>query len=212
MKKFEYMLVFLLVAAFAVPGILNAETPANNGPELGKFSITVSAGIRSIPEKMYERVFGKNNLVYGLDLSYRIGKTTVIFIHSDYFSVNGSTTTTEEDVKLTITPIEAGMRIFLSRGKFVPYLGAGAGFYNVKEEVTIGNTSNEFSAKEMGFFAEGGLKFYFTNSLYVDIKGKYLILNIVPEENIISDNGGFIYLEERKLNGFSLMGGLGISF
>jgi outer membrane protein W len=212
MKNSVYMLVFLLIIACANPGFLNAEAPAQNGPKIGKFSITVSAGIRSIPEKMYERVFGKNNLAYGLDLSYRIGKTTVVFLHSDYFSVNGSTTLTEEEAKLTITPIEAGMRIFLAKGKFVPYLGAGAGYYSVKEEVSIGNETNEFSANEVGFFAEGGLKFYFTNSLYVDIKGKYLFLNIVPEENIVNSNGGFIYLEERKLNGFSLMGGLGISF
>ncbi len=212
MKKSEYMLVFLLVIALAIPGVLNAQDRAKGEPEIGKFSITVSAGIRSIPEKMYERVFGKNNLVYGFDLSYRIGKTTVAFIHSDYLTVNGNTTLTGEEAKLTIMPIEAGMRIFLATGKFIPYLGAGAGYYNVKEEVAIGNETNEFNTKEVGFFAEGGLKFYFTRSLYVDIKGKYIFLNIVPEENIITDNSGSIYLEERKLNGFSLMGGLGISF
>ncbi len=206
------MLVFLLVGVLAIPGFLRADDQVTDEPQFGKFSITVSAGIRSIPEKMYERVFGKNNLAYGLDLSYKLGNSVAVFLHTDYLSVNGETTLTQETVKLTIMPIEAGMRFYLTSGKFIPYIGIGAGYYDVKEEVSIGNATNTFSAKEVGFFAEGGLKFYFTNSIFIDLKGKYLFLNIAPEENIVNDGNGFIYLEERKLNGIALMGGLGISF
>lgn len=212
MKKSMFLLVFVLVAMLAIPGSLKADDQGNEGPQYGKFSITVSAGIRSISEQMYERVFGKNNIAYGLDLSYRLGNSVSIFMHTDYLSVNGETTLTKEAAKLTIMPIEAGMRFYLAKGKFVPYIGFGAGYYDVKEEVSIGNETNTFSAKEVGFFGEGGLKFYFTNSLFIDLKGKYVSLTISPEENIVNDGNGFIYLEERKLAGIAFLGGLGISF
>jgi hypothetical protein len=72
----------------------------------------------------------------------------------------------------------------------------GTGYYLYREENVIGTVDEA----KIGFFSEGGLRFHFTKGFFIDLKGKYIFLKVTGAEGQVD------------LGGFSLMGGIGISF
>lgn len=190
MKKFIFSLIFLMAL-----GLIGAE--ANN------FSLSIGAGIRNVKgvedetgTNLYTEVYGKNNMAYSIDLGYQVLESLQVFLHSDYFSVDGKLTFTGEDTKLKIIPIELGLRYFMGKKMIFPYIGAGTGYYMYKEENVIGTVDE----KKFGFFGEGGLKYQFTELFFIDLKVKYIFLKVDGAEGQVD------------LGGLALTGGIGISF
>jgi outer membrane protein W len=114
-------------------------------------------------------------------------KSGEIFLHSDYLSIEGETSYTKEKTTFKMTPAELGFRLLLGKKSFVPYIGLGGGFYSY-EDVHPGLTS--LSESKMGFFGEGGLKFFVSQSLLLDLKVKYIMLK--SEKDV--DLGGLTYI------------------
>ncbi len=171
--------------------------------EANTFSLTLGAGIRNVTgttdetgDNLYEKVYGKNNLAFGIDLGYQVIKALQIFLHSDYFSVKGELTLTKDETTLTIIPLELGGRFFLGKKIIFPYIGAGIGYYMYKEENIIGTVND----KQFGFFTEGGFKLLFMKSLFFDLKLKYVFLKVDGAEGKVN------------LGGLAYMGGIGITF
>ena len=184
MKKVIFILIFFIGTCF-----MNAGD--------NTFSLTVGAGMRYVAEKdLFEEVYGDSHLAYSVDLGYKFGKSLQLFFHSDYLSVKGELTYTKEETTLTIIPLELGLRYQLGQKKLFPYIGAGAGYYMYKED----NPIDTVDEKQFGFFGEGGLKFYFVKSFFLDLKVKYVSLKVDGEEGDIN------------IGGMALIGGVGISF
>lgn len=192
MKKVIFILIFLIVVCSAYAGEK-------------AYSLTLNAGIRNITgvddengNNLYEEVYGKNNLIYGIDFGYNFGKYFQAFLHGEYFTVKGELTFTKEETTLTIIPIEMGARVKYMFGKqqFYPYFGVGAGYYLYKEENIIGTVDEG----QFGFFTEGGIDIYFIDNFFLDLKAKYTIFKVDGAD------------EKVDLGGLSLMGGIGISF
>ncbi len=162
------------------------------------FSLTIGAGVRNFSESQFKDVYDKTPITYNIDLAYKIWKSLEVFLHSDLLTVDGKLTFTQEDTTLKITPLELGCRYLVAsqkakNQKIYPYLGAGAGYYMIKEENFISNLDE----KRVGFFFEGGIRFYVTGSIFADVKLKNVILK--------SENG-------TNMGGFAYMGGVGFSF
>lgn len=193
MKKITVYVV-LFMAIWVVSPLLSAQTQPNTEP--CKFSLSLGVGVRNIANSDYKDVYGNGAVTYNLDLGYKFNKNIEFFLHTDILKKDGELTYTKENTTLKIFPIELGVRnLFSSRtsGKFLPYLGLGAGYYMIKEENTIGN----FDEKRIGFFFEGGLRAYLMKSVFIDLKLKDVILQ--TESKV-------------KLGGFSYSGGIGFSF
>lgn len=162
------------------------------------FSLTVGAGTRLFTEKEFKDSYDTTPLTYNIDLAWRCWNSVEIFVHTDYLKVDGLTSFTAEKTTLTIIPVELGLRYNVAMKKsqnqrIYPYLGGGAGYYMVKEETFFGTTDQ----KRVGFFIEGGIKFYFAGAIFLDGKVKNIFLT--------SEN-------DTNLGGMAIMGGLGISF
>jgi outer membrane protein W len=141
-------------------------------------------------------------MIYSVDVAVKVLKSLEMFLHTDYLSIDGKTTFTEEDTTLKITPIELGARFLITfknpcKQKLYPYLGGGVGYYMIKEEFDAGSPLEPVDEKKVGFFGEGGFRFYLIKSLFIDAKLKYIGLR---SENR-TQMGGLVY-----------MGGLGFSF
>jgi len=166
------------------------------------FSITIGAGVRNFSEELFDNVYEDTPLIYSIDVAVRVMRPLEIFLHSDYLSIDGKTTYTKEDTSLKIFPLELGARFLIGpkqscKQKLFPYIGAGGGYYMIKEEFASGSPMENVDEKRMGFFAEGGIRFYALSSVFVDAKLKYIT---VKSEN------------STQLGGFAYMGGIGISF
>lgn len=194
MKKLAVIFILLGSAFFAYAG----EEPCD--PK--SFSITLGAGVRNFSNEDFKDVYEKTPLVYSIDIAIRIMRPLEVFLHTDYLSIKGKTTYTHEDTTLKITPIELGARFLLvskksCKRKLFPYLGAGAGYYMIKEEFPGGTPLEPVDEKKVGFFAEGGLRFYLIRSMFIDAKIKYIGLR--------SEN-------DTQMGGTAYIGGLGFSF
>ncbi|MDY0296200.1 MAG: outer membrane beta-barrel protein [Acidobacteriota bacterium] len=208
MKAILGILIISLTAL--TPGLAAAETAPVFGD--GDFSLAVGAGMRSLTEDIAESLYGKNNLVYSLDLAYALGKSLDIFVHTDYLQVDGETTFTKENTSLSIIPIEAGLRLRLSGRRLEPQIGFGAGYYMIKDEIEIASETFTLEKNQVGFFIEGGLRVYVTRALFVFAQGRMTFLKFKPDQSTDEDDTGIIYYNERDLGGFAILGGLGIRF
>ena len=166
------------------------------------FSITVGAGVRNFSESLFKEVYEDTPLIYSIDVAVKVMRPLEVFLHSDYLSIDGKTTYTKEDTTLKITPLELGTRFLIGpkqscKQKIFPYLGAGVGYYMIKEEFAAGSPMEPVDEKRVGFFAEGGLRFYVVSSIFIDAKLKYV--------SVKSESG-------TQLGGVAYMGGIGLSF
>jgi hypothetical protein len=202
MKKLivSVMLFALMLAGLPLINAREAETDKKGPCGAGTFSLSVGAGYRNFSEALFKDVYGSAPMTVNVDVGVRVWKSLEIFLHTDYLKVEGKTTHTKEDTTLTIFPIELGVRYLANvsitkscRMKLFPYLGAGGGYYSIKEENPIGSVNEN----RVGFFAEGGLRFYPVKSFFIDAKLKQVVLK--------SENG-------TRLGGFAYMGSIGVSF
>jgi hypothetical protein len=194
MKKTVVILI-LLGGVFFVNA---AEEPC--GPK--SFSITLGVGIRNFSEDLFKEVYEGTPMIYSVDIAMRIMKSLEVFLHTDYLSIDGKTTFTGEVTTLKITPVELGARFLIGskkpcKQKLFPYLGGGVGYYMIKEEFEGGTPLEPVDEKRLGFFAEGGLRFYVIKSVFIDAKLKYIGLK---------SEGG------TQMGGLAYMGGIGFSF
>ena len=196
MKKLILLISVILLIGFHFTYAQDGE--AGSEPcQYKTFSFTVGAGARNFSEKLFEQVYGKTPIIYSFDFAAKVWQTMEVFLHTDYLSETGQLTFTQEETTFKLTPIELGLRYLLPTkktcdAKLFIYFGAGAGYYMIKEENPIGTLDE----KKVGFFGEGGFRFYLVSSFFVDAKLKYTILKY----------------DDVNVGGLSYMGGIGISF
>ena len=184
-KLFLFLLLIIMIFTVQVIG----------GIHQSKFSITVGGGLKNINEEIFATVYGSNNIAYSIDFAFKLKRSIELFIHSDYLKAEGELLFDPKETTLTIIPAEVGLRLVLGKKMFRPYIGLGAGYYMLKEENFIGTVDDN----SIGFFGEGGLRFYF-GKLFLDLKVKYIQLKY--------DVAG----TEIDLGGLSYFGGIGFGF
>lgn len=195
MRKFLIVLV-MCSAAVAVHGFAKKVTPSRPIPAFKKIELTLGAGMRGIKEKLAEKVYKNNNLAFSFDLAVHLGYWSEIFMHTDIMSLKGKSTYTGDEAKLTLLPMELGIRFLTGRGMFRPYAGLGGGYYRVKENAgPIGSVQKS----SVGFICEGGLRCYLLRSVFADLRLKYTVLKLTT-------------YEKKDLGGLFLGGGLGFAF
>lgn len=194
MKKL--ILIAILLTGFFLVNAQEEKKPCLDN----KISITFGVGMRNFSDDLYKDVYEDAAMTYSVDLAIRVWNQLEIFAHTDYMEKDGKTTFTNEDTNLKIIPLELGARYLLPvskscSAKIYPYVGLGGGYYMIKEETPP--SMEDTDEKRIGFFVEGGLRFYLMKSIFIDAKVKNVFLK---SENDI------------KLGGFAYMGGIGLSF
>lgn len=194
----------IVVVAMILTGFffLSAKEENDQPCKHKSFSITLSAGARNFSESLFKEVYESSPMIYSIDIAKKFMPSLEVFLHSDYLSKDGKYTFTGDSTTLKILPIEIGARFLVQmknpcKQKVFPYAGAGVGYYMIEEKYSDTSPVEDVKENRVGFFAEGGLKFYFAKSIFVDAKLKYIALK---------SEGG------TQLGGLAYMGGLGFSF
>lgn len=178
MKRF---IVFIIIVV-----LIGVYTSEDLKAKDKKFSIEFGAGVRGISAEHFNSIFSGTNLCYSVDIAYKIFKSGEIFIHSDYLAIEGETDYTKEKTTFSIIPAELGYRLLLGSKSFIPFIGIGGGYYSYTDEHPGLLTVSE---SKLGFFGEGGIKFYFSKSIFLGLRLKYIMLNSENETNL----GGLAY-------------------
>jgi opacity protein-like surface antigen len=152
---------FLLILLLGIGLVQAKPTSANTN----KFSIALGAGVRNFSGDT-DDVYNLVNLTFCLDIGFRFTRSFEVFLHTDFLTAKGNLTITDEETTITIIPIEAGGRFLMG-----------------KSPIGTIDESN------LGFFAEAGLKYFFGKRIFIDVKLKYVMLSIRPEDNSINLGG-----------------------
>jgi hypothetical protein len=191
MKKLILLLVGLL-PLFTLPAIESSSSTAAGH----RFSLAAIGGLRVFANQDFKKIYGANHPEFGLDLDCRLDSKLSVFLSVAHLSASGELTYSRETTTFRLTSLEGGARLAFPMGRFVSYVGAGAGYYMAREE----NVIARLDEKQGGFFVLGGLRFHFSKALFAVVQAKYVFLELKP------------FAENVDLGGWFAGGGLGVAF
>jgi hypothetical protein len=157
------------------------------GAWAGGFSLGVKGGYFWPSDGFFKDIY-KNGPVFGGEIAVSTLRHLDIWAGGDFFSKTGKLTFTEEETKIRITTLCAGLRYRFSQGSISPYLAAAGGLYLYKEENVLGPASGT----GLGIIGQGGVLFKVFKALAFDLHGCYGLCKVKSEEIEKSvDLGGF---------------------
>ncbi len=136
------------------------------------------------PSDEYFREIYGNGICYGGELDVGLTRNIFLWAGVDYKSKKGKMTLTQEETKIRILPISAGAGYQFHLGAVNPYLGAGIGYFDYKEESPLGAVKKG----NMGFVGQGGVLLV-VGPLLIDFQAGYSYCKVKPAE-VDADLGG----------------------
>lgn len=151
-------------------------------------TVEVKAGYFAPGAKSFRDSY-KGGLAYGADLSVRLVGGLSVWAGADLFSKSGTTSYTQEAIKIRVIPIYGGLKLRLGReGAGVrPYVAVAAGYFRTEETGEIGTVKSG----RAGFLGQLGLEVRIVRSLYLDFQARYSRCRALPDSAADSEVGGF---------------------
>lgn len=146
-------------------------------------------------DKAFREIYGYG-VSWGGEISFSISRRASVWAGGDYFSRVGKLGLTEEETKIRIAPLAAGVKLYLSRARLRPYIGAGAAYFQYKETNNIGTIEKG----DIGLVGRAGLLVMLGPTFFMDIQGGWSTCSVQPAEI------------KANLGGLSLGLGLGFEF
>jgi outer membrane protein W len=118
-------------------------------------SIGLGGGLYFTQNSDFQEIYDKNSSFLGLAVTFYKSISAVenlgFTLEGDYITDSGMTTYTEEEVKLTMTPVI--LDIFYQRyfGRFAPFAGLGASYFSYKEELPETFPVSEVTGSILGY-------------------------------------------------------------
>jgi hypothetical protein len=97
-----------------------------------------------------------------------------IWAGADIFSKTGLLSVSEEETKVRITPLYAGLRAEFGKTGLRPYVGAAAAYFLFREENPLGTVSEN----GLGFLTQAGVLARLGGSLWLDIFAGYRVCTL----------------------------------
>ena len=130
----------------------------------------------------------KGGPAFGAEIDVAIAGGLGAWAGGHMYSKTGHMTYTEEETKLRLTPLYAGLRYRFGKSRAVPYLGAGAALISYKEETPIGDVSGS----AVGLAGQAGVIVKLGKKAFVDLKALYTGGKDAPFE-VEADFSGFAF-------------------
>lgn len=125
----------------------------------------------------------ENGMMYGAELDVGISNFAEFWIAEHYFGKKITEEASGVERKVTLIPLEVGLKFRLNKGIINPYLGGGAGYYQYKETRPAG----DIEKKGIGFVGQAGCFFKIGDFFVVDLFVHYRYCKIdfdISESNI----------------------------
>jgi hypothetical protein len=140
-----------------------------------------SIGIKGIyfspSDSDFKSIYG-SGWMYGGEITFKITKGLDAWLDGGYFARTGVLTYTQEETKLMLVPIGAGLRYRILTGKVVPYVGAGARYYMYRESNVIGDVNKG----GVGFVGKAGVLISIIHGIGVDLSAGYSWCKMKPAD------------------------------
>jgi hypothetical protein len=157
MKKRITAALFALI----LPGIASAAFGAG-------FALTAKAGLFFPADKVFRDVYS-GGPVFGVDIAIPIAGPIQIWAGADIFGKTGLLSVSEEETKVRITPLYAGLRAEFGKTRLRPYVGVAAAYFIFHEENPLGTISEN----GLGFLTQAGVMTRLAGALWLDVFAGY---------------------------------------
>jgi len=153
------------------------------GLMVGLISVTASASIGlqgtyfSPSDRDFKSIYG-GGWKYGAEIAFNLFKGLDLWLDGGYYAKTGKLSFSEEETKLTLIPIGAGLRYRFLTGKIEPYIGAGARYNLFNESNVIGDVSGN----GVGFVGKAGLALYLAKGFGIDVHVAYSSCKMKPAD------------------------------
>jgi len=125
---------------------------------------------------------------WGGEISFAVSKRASVWAGGDYFSKLGKLGFTEEETKIRIVPLAAGLKYYFGLGLLRPYVGAGVGYFQYKEANSIGTIEKG----ALGLVGRAGLLVMLGPAFFIDLQGTMSTCSVQPME-VRANLGGFSF-------------------
>ena len=150
---------------------------------IGWISVAASAslGLRGIyftpSDADFKSIYGGGWKVGG-EIAFNLFKGLDLWLDGGYYAKTGGLTYSQEETKLTLIPIGAGLRYRFLTGTVEPYVGAGARYNLYRESNVIGDVSGG----GVGFVGKAGLVLKLAKGFGVDVHIAYSSCKMKPAD------------------------------
>jgi opacity protein-like surface antigen len=158
-------------------------------------SIEARGSYFSPSDAVFREIYGYG-ISWGGELSFSLSGRLAGWAGGDYFVQNGKLPFTEDETKIRIVPLTAGIKYFVAIGRWRPYLGAGIAYFQYRETNSIGTIEKG----GLGIIGRGGVLVKLGATFFLDLQGSWSSCRVQPLE------------VQANLGGFSLGLGLGFEF
>lgn len=178
-----------LVFTLCAPGLLAQQVEIIRYPPAPPAENTLSMmlgrfGYFWASDPAFEPIYG-NGSVFGGEV--RLGGRIVTgWLEGSYRTRTGKFSFTGEETKVTVSAIEAGLIFRILPGPFMPYAGAGIGYYSYSE---INEPIGKAKRNQAGFCAVAGATLKIVDRIALDYRVKYSTCRMRPADYKI-DIGG----------------------
>jgi outer membrane protein W len=125
----------------------------------------------------FKSIYGRG-WMSGLEITFNITKGLDAWLDGGYFARTGVLTYTQEETKLMLVPIGAGLRYRILTGKVAPYVGAGARYYMYRESNAIGDVNKG----GVGFVGKAGVLISIIQGIGIDLSAGYSWCKMKPAD------------------------------
>jgi hypothetical protein len=183
----RYLACFALLAVFAGPALAASGT----GPV-----VALRAGGFFPSDDVFREVYG-TSLSFAADLTVPLAGPLQLWAGAEFLNKTGLLPISEEESKVRIVPLFAGLRLQFGQKSVRPYFGVAAATFMFHEENPIGEADDNV----LGLVAQAGLQARLGGAVWLDLFAGYRSATV--------RTGGEDPLEA-KLDGFSA--GLGLAY
>jgi opacity protein-like surface antigen len=125
---------------------------------------------------------------WGGEISFAVSKRASVWAGGDYFSKLGKLGFTEEETKIRIAPLAAGLKYHFASDRLRPYIGAGVGYFQYKEANSIGTIEKG----ALGLIGRAGLLVMLGPAFFIDLQGSWSTCSVQPLD-VRANIGGFSF-------------------
>ena len=143
-------------------------------PSAQAFSVRLggSLGYYALSDSVIKNIYGSGGIQFGGFLAMGLGKRLELRAEAGLFKATGKMTVSKELIDLSETLLTAGLRFQVLDKKLSPYLGAGVGLVNYKEDYP--DRFQDVSDSAFGFYGEGGIYLFAGRHFLLDLNIRYL--------------------------------------
>jgi len=140
-------------------------------------------------EKTIRNDYG-GGLTYGGEVNIGLGKFIEFWVGAMYFREKGKQISTDEETKISLFPVEGGLKFKLSPQTITPYFSAGIGYYLYEES----KSGKKLKDNKLGYCVQLGLLITSCKKdcglgVTIDVFVNYSYCTIKPQDSKLNIGG-----------------------